>query len=758
MRTPSAATLALAAAFAASQLAAATYDAASAPATLSDANGTVSFTYDGAGAITELSLAPNLGATLTLDGDELTFADGAKIVAGLGGSSIVSNSFTAAGALVFEGGDGLTWNGGTTYLPNTGDTTIFSNTGIDVANLVPLTGGGKAGDADVTDYKACFIDRLADGTLVYEVQRYNNNADSPNTRGMLIAVANSGSDIKAKWLAGGYKNKLTVEGVERLFSYDANATYDNITGSANEGVTTSYGYRYAKANQLTFATRGKLMFAVAGERTLKAVSGSGVDVTFDANAGGESATVFKSADLAKNNDWQTLTTDYTLAELTLRSGYIAGSYVNSGSGLPAIAFGWTNDNTTAGCQLQCTNNYVRGVDILLRQNGDKVEIKRVRALYIKTGWEDFYGKKYLTTADTSSSQTSAQVSPLWVSTAPEGAAATITVSGANTMTDGSYILKGDASHPLELVVAAQDSLPTTDAYGAVNIKVTAEGNYKDGICDESAITLHGGATITQSNKYMYSYNVQHPLTLDASEYVATDNTSYLNNLVMTNGASVSGVRVQAGYSDSSTCKWRVAGTGASTCDAPLTLLGHDNYVRTVEIEVEDTAEGADFIMNGDIKPSASNHKKGTFKKTGAGTMRVNGQIQLTAQPSTVQEGTLELGVSNATVEGHSITLLGGALALVAGTANKAATVSVTADSTIYIGEGATLELANLTVAEGATLTLSGTPAKKSLKVAAVLDAATLSRIVLQGGRAGRMVQDADGYVRERAGGLVISVH
>ena len=758
MKTPSAATLALAAAFAASQLAAATYDAASAPATLSDANGTVSFTYDGEGAITELSLAPGLGATLTLDGDELAFAAGANIVAGLGGSSIVSNSFTAAGALVFEGGDGLTWNGDTTYLPETGDMTIFSGAGIDVANLVPLACGGRAGNADVTDYKACFIDRLSDGTLVYEVQRFNNNATSPNTRGMLIAVANSGSDIKAKWLAGGYKDNLKVEGVERLFSYDANATYDNITGSANEGVITNNGYRNAKANQLTFATRGKLTFAVAGERTLKAVSGSGVDVTFDANAGGESATVFKSVDLAKNDDWQTLTTEYTLAELTLRSGYIAGRYVNSGSGLPAIAFGWTNDNTTAGCQLQCTNNYVRGVDILLRQNGDKVEIKRVRALYKDTGWEDFYGKKYLTTADTSSSQTPAQVSPLWVSTAPEGAVATITVSGANTMTDSSYVFKGDGNHPLEVAVAARDALPQADAYGAVDIDVAATGGYKDGICDDSAITLHDGATITQSNEYMYSYNVQHPLTLDASEYVATDNTSYLNKLVLANGASVSGVRVQAGYSDSSTCKWRVAGTGASTCDAPLTLLSNGNTVRTVEIEVEDTAEGADFIMNGDIKPSASRHTKGTFKKTGAGTMRVNGQIQLTAQPSRVEEGILELGVSNATAAEHSITLSGGALALAAGTANTAANVAVTADSTLSVGVGATLELANLTVADGATLTLSGAPAKKSLKVAAVLDAATLSRIVLQDGRAGGMVQDADGYVRERAGGLIISIH
>lgn len=735
-------------------LMAATYDAASAPATLSDANGTVSFTYDAAGAITELSLAPNLGATLTLDGDELAFADGAKIVAGLGGSSIVSNSFTAAGAIEFEGGDGLTWNGGTTYLPNTGDTTIFSYTDIDVANLVPLTGGGKAGTADVTDYKACFIDRLADGTLVYEVQRFNNHPTLPNTRGMLIAVANSGSDIKAKWLAGGTKDNLMAEGEERLFSYDANATYDNITGSANEGVSTKNGYKNAKANQLTFATRGKLTFAVAGERILKAVSGSGVDVTFDANAGGESATVFKSATLTDGSDWQTLTTQYTLGELEIRSGRLCGSYLSSyPDGVDAIAFGWTNDNEYAGCQLQqLDGNLIRTVDIELHQNGDAVEYRFVRNIYTRTNASDYYGKQYLTSG---TSKASSAIRALWISTKAHTAAATITADGANTMTDGSYILKGDASHPLELVVAAQDALPETDAYGAVNIDVTAEGDYQDGICDESAITLHGGATITPLNKFMYSYNVQHPLTLDASEYVATDNASYLNKLVLANGASVSGVRVQAGYS--STCSWRVTGTGASKCDAPLNLLSTGKTVRTVEIEVEDTAEGADFIMNGDITPNDS-HKYGTFKKTGAGTMRVNGQIQLTAQPSTVEEGTLELGVSDATVEGHSITLSGGALALAAGTANKAATVSVTADSTLYIGEGATLELANLTVAEGATLTLSGTPAKKSLKVAAVLDAATLSRIVLQDGRAGRMVQDADGYVRERAGGLIISVN
>ena len=135
---------------------------------------------------------------------------------------------------------------------------------------------------------------------------------------------------------------------------------------------------YQQQKFLTIGLRSKVTFALSGAQTVPAVSGSGVEVTFDANGRGEPEEEFKSGNLARNDNWQTLTTEYSLSEIVLRSGYLQGTYCGE---VPVIAFGWTNDNTTAGCQLQyltADNSYMRGVDVVLRQGDGKVEIKRVK--------------------------------------------------------------------------------------------------------------------------------------------------------------------------------------------------------------------------------------------------------------------------------------------------------------------------------------------------------------------------------------------
>ena len=285
----------------ATTLMAVTYDAANPPsASLSDANGSVEFEFDGGGAMTKLLLTPNNGATLTLDGDTLNFAAGAKIILGqgaaAGGGSVVSNRFIASGALEFVGAThtNMMWSGGSTYLPNNLEKVVLNDVYVGLENIVPLTGGGKAGTADVTNYKAYFPTYLEDGTLLFELQRYNNNATSPNTRGMLIALKQFGNVIKAKWLTGGIKNNLTVEGQERLFTYAAEVgapSWDNGTASVNSDVT--YNYGNSKANLLVFKLRNArqaLTFAVSGTIDLPSVSGGGVAVSFDATLGNATAT------------------------------------------------------------------------------------------------------------------------------------------------------------------------------------------------------------------------------------------------------------------------------------------------------------------------------------------------------------------------------------------------------------------------------------------------------------------------------------
>ena len=756
----------------------ATYDASDARSSyiVTDENGSVVFDRDEtSGAITNLVLAPNNGATLVLCGDPLDFADGARIVPGLGGelggTSIISNSFTTAGALQFVGvTNGMAWNGGSTYLPNTSDKVILNN--VSLSDLVPLSGGGKAGNADVSNYNAFFLERLDDGTLLFELQRFNNNSTSPNTRGALIALKQFGNEIRAKWLVGGFKNNLMTEGTERLFEYtvtEGTRSWDNGTARAKSGVTTTSAYNNAKINSLVFNARSdtsRVTFAVAGDVTLPAVSGNAVEVTFDASAFGEPAEVFKSGNLAKNDDWQTLTTEHTLNEITLRSGCLVGSYITGE--LDAIAFGWTNDNTTAGCQLQYWRDddktFMRAVDVVLRQGDGKVEIKRIRALYTnnKSTMTAFYGKAYLTTEVAPTTHNAAQVSPLWVSTKSLVA---VTASGLNTMKNSTYVFKGDANHTVKVTASLRDALPpAVVAYGPVEVFASVAGSWNDGILDQSAITLHNGATLHQERTYLYGF-AHMLLTLDAAEFIATDNTSYLTHLVLTNGATISGGsaggRMDSGYTASA--KWRITGEGASACDANIRLLAPVSEVRELNFEVEDTADGPDFIMSGDIyQTNSGNYQHGRFAKTGAGTMLINGSIiARTDAPARIAEGTLILGRSgcttvaeDASVTAPSMNLEGGTLALAAGTSNELETVSVTANSTLSVGSGASLTMVNVSVAEGQTFAIEcadGARAK-SVKVSTSLDNATLSRIRLNGRRPG---QTSDGWLC--IGGFVVIV-
>jgi autotransporter-associated beta strand protein len=544
-----------------------------------------------------------------------------------------------------------------------------------------------------------------------------------------------------------------------MFTYDhgvigVKGTSDNKSGY-QKPKTLSIGPRSGDASKLTFA--------VSGATVIPAVSGYGVEATFDANAFGEPTEVLKSGILLNTDAWQTFAANCELKDIQIRSGRLFGTFLSSAypEGAEAIAFGWTNNTESAGCQLQqLAGNLIRTVDLVFRQNGANVEIKWVRAIYTRTDASAYYGKKYLTTADSGS--TTPPVSAIrahWVSTG--FLPVTITASGANVMTDSAYVIKGDSRHPVAFNVTAL-ALPqgTLDAYGAVNINVTAAGGYNNGIADKTAITLHDGAALVQLKDFIYGYG-HNVLTLDGSEFVASETqVTYLNNLVMMNGAKISGGRVNAGYSSS--VKWEVVGEDVSMCNADIRLVGNGlNNLHELEINVSDMADGPDFVVNGDIYQNQQDNKKnehGAFVKTGVGTMLVNGTISSThGDPTRILEGTLLLGKSGALDPAHNMKLEGGTLALAANTENAGGAFTVTKNSSLDFGDGATLALAGLSVADNATLTLAGNVPKKGFKVSATLDAATIGRIEFADGRNGYVLQNSDGYIRT-ANGLHITIY
>ena len=241
---------------------------------VSPSDGKVAILRDGSGEITNLTMAADDAEPMILTGDALAFAGGAEVK--VIGNGVVSNAFTAAGALTFLGVTNATWNGGSAYMEDS-DVVVFKNVTIDC--IVPLQGYGKRGSANVeignNDFLYKAFNIVRDGSAIrFEMQLYHYDKKYYR-KCIFVELSQSGSNVVGKRLATGYvidasNNKLG----EQMFEYN------NGTASVMSGVTTSSTTGSYKLKTLTILPSA-LTFAVSGTETLKAVSGSGLTVTFE---------------------------------------------------------------------------------------------------------------------------------------------------------------------------------------------------------------------------------------------------------------------------------------------------------------------------------------------------------------------------------------------------------------------------------------------------------------------------------------------
>ncbi len=713
--------------------------------TVSPADGNVTILCNDGGAITNLTMAATNAETMALGGDNLAFAAGANVK--VIGNALVSNTFTTAGALVFSGVTNATWRGD--YLTSD-STTLF--TGVNLDHIVPLSGYGKRGtaEAEETDaflYRAFYVVR--DGnTMRFELQQIHGKY----AKGIFIELTQSGDNIIGRRLLGGNRNSDKYG--QQMFKYE-NGTASMVSGNTNPDytpMTLEIGPRSGTPSALTLA--------VSGTVALPAVSGGGITVKFDSNAGGEPTEVFTSETLCCGKDsWVTLCASTNLADITLRTGRIGGSWSGGAEGKAATVYDWQNDGSEASGKLwsgtpQASGS--KGIEFSLRQNGANVEICVVHTM-----------------SDTRTDYAPVATTPngggyalLWVSTKPTEPSATINANGANTMTDSAYVVSGDAMHPIIFNVGNVRALPakTTDCYGDAELHLTV-GNWSSG--GQSAITMHQGSRLYHEKAHAFMRTKQ-TVVLDGAELHmdGSGEVSYLNWLTFANGAaafcSETANAINAGY-DVDNAKWQVTGAGCCTNDVSISLRSSSSSktsgYRELEIAVEDVVagDGFDFVMNGTLTVHTS-YPNAAFVKTGAGTMTANGTLACPNAPARIVEGTLLLGASGVTAAEHKFALEGGTLALAAGTTNTAASVAVSESSSLSFGSDAALTLSNLTIDDGTMLTLSGDVPKKGLKVETALDAATLGRIQFADGRTGKVGQTSDGYVRANREGLTITFY
>ena len=144
-------------------------------------DGKIEILHDSSGAITNLTMTPSSGETLTLTGDTLSFADGANIVLGPDGTNSIAAPVSAAGSLNIPTGDMLTWTTSSRGLKSKSYETLFENMDLDdiePAFATPVSYFANSGD---TAYPF-FVTRgvYSGGTkyMKFELHCYNNGKTS----------------------------------------------------------------------------------------------------------------------------------------------------------------------------------------------------------------------------------------------------------------------------------------------------------------------------------------------------------------------------------------------------------------------------------------------------------------------------------------------------------------------------------------------------------------------------------------------------
>ena len=774
-------------------------------------DGKVTIAYDGSDKITSLSLNPASGETLTLTGDTLPFAADAVISPGMGGNSVISNAFTTAGALELSGTTNMTWTVASTDrgLRHADYVTLFENMSID--EIVPVAGTGANRFINPAPDQGPIVvaDTIVRGEtggvkwMKFEIQDegfYDNNKTIRIVRCAYVSLIQNGSNVQGKLVALRYvRNDSTYMTSEELYkskygqpmfqstdgidTYSETLPYDGCRDYANFYDPDNTG-NWGIASITVGRIYGNLTFVLSEDVTLPAISGGGVEVTFEAKESAAEGMTKSFTRGLNSNSFVTMFENVSIDDITLVSVEGASGFVSpvSDTGLNVIEStilrGETAGEQWMKFEVQSKGiyhtraeyagtNIVKSAYISLRQKGSDVDGKLLGFSYIRNDqdaalYESAYGnaifestdgaegysrkagfKSYTNILSDDAGSSGWGVKSLTV-TGPRGYK--VTASGANTMTDSSFVVKGDGKNKIVYDVAAKYALPPTfDCYGNATLKFSVAGATNDGAGKGTdAITMHEGTTLRTTVDYPFQYD-QTKVVLDGATMIGDGSgTMYCNYMTLMNGAEI--VKNNSDYHigwNAPSPVWTVTGTGRSVYSGELQLWGTNGGTKDTTIEVGETAEGTDFLLDGNLAQSSGiKYPRAALIKTGVGTMEVTGTITLTTRGVYLKEGTLLLSKNDGLAAGTFFTMEGGTLALAENVADACASMSVTEDSALDLAAGASLTLGTVTVAESKTLSITAADGAK-VKVNGTLDAATLSRIRLNGHR---VMQSADGYL------------
>lgn len=693
-----------------------------------DYAGKVTLTLNGAKVSAMSVNAP--GDEVRFTGDGMTFAADATITIAKG-TVTFANDVVTEGALQLAATEGRpTWTGTTLYSDQ--DTVVFSNLDLDDCDIV---GGTLCGNASGTA-RPYYVHREA-GRITAQMQGYTAGY---STKCVNLLLVQDGSDVIARLTGASFVLNTDALG-EDLDVVGEPAT--PLSTKAETGYGLSALTLESRTSVVRFAAgfvRGGSVAVAPGVRfvalnqngSLESLSGAGRMVAgVDGTAGGQPVEK-RIETVLMEKKWTTFASGVQLSAMDLQSvaGKLAGGSL-SATPLAAVVCHFRGDvgRGVLRCQIQYAAGAVatvKGCIVEFRQAGTDVQVLTPSAWYKSSstaGQVDFENDAGVNPGSVAPSMTDAGYCVAELSATFASAPGLIGIPDGFTggMSGGTYEVRGTGDAKSVLAVSDANGLPSNGrvtvgeggvlclyhmanldtgtgiSAGTCDIEIGPGGKLLQGGAAPFVGTFgSGGQKITvDGGEVVFGYASTEPAT--ASDPVDTAGSTYLNDLMLMNGAVCGGSSVRVGNSVNKVVKWRVRGTLPCVFNAGVSLLGNYNADGDVIFDVFDVtgSDVVDFTVNGDMKTfRGAGYDRVHVVKTGAGTMRINGVTDYAKNPTTVKGGVWMLGVDGAMNSSQKVVLEGGGLGCAAGTSNSLGSLAVTAASRIVMEPGAVVQFAD----------------------------------------------------------------
>lgn len=715
------------------------------------ANGELVFTYDASDKVQTLSATIAAGDTITLSGDDITFAADAKISSTSNGKLVFANNVVTAGKLTIGDSAEIAYAGN--ELSGTDYTVMFPGKNLaDYAVKYTHFRNGAHGNLLLTGTGLPFheVRGTVSGanSLTVEMQIW----DWSYTRGVKLELVQQGADIAGRIVAAAYYqpyiyclgesfyDTARTVGIDAKFISDTpnkkngyNIDHLVMTNCTMAVSDVAFAGTLTLGGALEVGDLGKV--STTGSETLTPANGtfSGAltvngemtikdhdDFTFSGTLAGSGKTEFVSESTKTKSptfyeeyykrDYAVVAHDRQLSKVVSVSAKMSGAYFGGVVVGPVQGCFWSYDaeTDTATCQFQYEQSgpIVKCAIVEYRQNGQNIEGRIIYSRYgngyhagendMITTYTDDYSGTALGVGQNAGSYAACQTTMTYDQT-PEPVERIVKLNSLVNSMDRIGRLSfrgGNGGSSIVARIECLDALPFlgfTDVGTNATLQLIKSGAFGKGVFNNTGskgvFRIYPGGTLETHNSYQIAWDQELRVLGGTVDQKFNSYNFYIDKILIADGGTIKGCAPRHGYYMAKTYIC-AAGLKPNTISMPMRLLDNNNNAAELFISVSDVREdGAPTLILSGGFDIGDTYKNIAIGKYGPGTVLQTGTVAIEREIN-IHDGKWILGANG--VCSRNIVLSGGTLGAAAGAANTLGTLSFTANGGLDIAAGGKL--------------------------------------------------------------------